>query len=210
MDAPVGGHEVRAALIRQWQAIASAIPTLDLDRSSRVVGWRNREVLAHLYVQPVLVCRFLATASPPERRPGVATNLSGTGQFSDIIDASAKDGATKSKFDLAVPLARAVPELAAADLRVTITTWQGPIALVDYLVTRCVEAVVHGGDLVEPVPADTAAQAITAWALMQVLATSAPNLVTSASRLSEAEWIAAAAGRTTMAGELGSVLPVMT
>jgi hypothetical protein len=27
---------------------------------------------------------------------------------------------------------------------------QGPIRLADYLVTRCVEAVVHGCDLVDP------------------------------------------------------------
>jgi hypothetical protein len=210
VDPAPEGEEVRSALIRQWQTVASAIPRLDLERPSRVAGWRNREVLAHLYVQPVLVSRFLATVSPTEPGSGVAANLSGTARFSDIIDASAREGATRGSFDLAVPLRRTVADLAGADLTVTITTLQGPIALTDYLVTRCVEAVVHAGDLVEPVPTDANAQAITAWALLQLLATKAPNLLAAASQLSEAEWIAAATGRAPVSGPLGSVLPVMT
>jgi hypothetical protein len=206
---PVDGDRIRAALIRQWQAVAAAIPDLDLDRPSRVLGWRNREVLAHLYVQPVLVSRFLATASSEEPQVAMSANLSATHEFSHVIDSSARDGATRGKFDLAVPLDRTIPDLAAADLEVTVTTLQGPIALVDYLVTRCIEAVVHGGDLVDPVTPDERAQSITATALMEVLATKAPQLVTLASQLPETGWIAAATGRTRISGDLASVLPVM-
>jgi len=42
----------------------------------------------------------------------------------------------------------------AADLAKTVTTVQGPILLADYLVTRCVEAVVHGRDLLPAIEAD--------------------------------------------------------
>ncbi len=206
----VDGEGIRASLIRQWLAVAAAIPRLDLDRPSRVMGWRNREVLAHLYVQPVLVSRLVASASNEDAEMGIAANLSGTGEFSDLIDTSARGGAASGKFDLAVPLSRTIPVLAEADLTVTITTLQGRIALIDYLVTRCVEAVVHGGDLVDPVTPDQTAQSIAAAALMDVLATKAPELVILASRLPEAEWIACATGRTVASGDLASGLPVMT
>ena len=42
------GEEVRDALVRQWQAITAAAATIDLEIPSRVTGWRNREVVAHL------------------------------------------------------------------------------------------------------------------------------------------------------------------
>ena len=41
--------DVRTALIRQWDRIADAVPRIDRAAPSRVAGWRNREVLAHLY-----------------------------------------------------------------------------------------------------------------------------------------------------------------
>ena len=57
------GEDVRDALVRQWQAIATALPAVDLDVPSRVGGWRNREVVAHLCLQLVVLRRFVATAS---------------------------------------------------------------------------------------------------------------------------------------------------
>jgi hypothetical protein len=114
------------------------------------------------------------------------------------------------KVDVTTAVGRILPELMAAPLEATIVTVQGPIRLADYLVTRCVEAVVHGGDLVDPVEPDPDAQAVTADALIAVLATAAPERVAAARRLPRATWIDAATGRRAAPDELASVLPVMS
>ena len=56
------GEEVRDALVRQWQAITAAVATIDPETPSRVAGWRNREVVAHLRLQSALLRKFTATA----------------------------------------------------------------------------------------------------------------------------------------------------
>jgi len=204
------GGQVRDALVRQWRAVAEAIPALDLDRPSRVAGWRNREVLAHLYAQPLLLARFVSTATGETAQVDVAANLAGTVSFSDTVDSLARQGAAMGKADLGITLARVLPWLETVDTDVTITSAQGPISLVDYLVTRCVEAVVHGDDLVPPVDPDPVARSITAHALLHVLEASSPQLVPLAERLGEAEWIDVATGRATASGELAPALPVMS
>ena len=169
--------DVRIALVRQWELISDAIGHIDLSAMSRCTGWTNREVLAHLYVQPHLVARFLRTRNAGEATLGVGENLSGTGSFSTLIDASAREGAALNKVELRGPLEAVRPLVLVAALDATITTLQGSISVSDYLVTRCVEAVVHGGDLAPPVPPDPAAQAIASKALLDTLCISAPDLV---------------------------------
>ena len=195
--------------MRQWQAIADAVPGVNLDAASRVGGWRNREVIAHLCLQPVLLRRFAATASTQTAVVSLAANLAGTHSLAGLIDASAREAAELGRVDFATALDDALPPLRAADLSATIVTMQGPIGLVDYLVTRCVEAVVHGSDLVEPVKPDGVAQAITAEALIEVLAGRAPHLV-QAAQLPLPVWIDVATGRRPGAGSLAAVVPVMT
>ena len=141
-------EDVRTALIRQWGVIADATALIDLATPSRCSGWANKEVLAHLSIQPHLVARFLRTTSAGKAALGVTENLSGTGSFSELIDASAREGAALDKVELRGPLDAVRPLVLGADLEATITTLQGSISVSDYLVTRCVEAVVHGGDLV--------------------------------------------------------------
>lgn len=201
--------DVRIALIRQWELIADAIELIELSATSRCTGWTNREVLAHLYVQPHLVGRFLRSESAGEAVLGVAENLSGTSSFSELIDASARDGAALNKVDLRGPLDAVRPLVLVADLEATITTLQGSISVSNYLVTRCVEAVVHGGDLVPPVPSDPVAQAITSKALLDTLCISAPELVSEAATLPVEQWIDFATGRSRATGRLAEVLPIM-
>ena len=104
----------------------------------------------------------------------------------------------------------------AADLSATVVTMQGPIRLADYLVTRCVEAVVHGCDLAGPVRPDRVAQAITAGALPGALAAQAPHLARAPHLVREARqlplpvWIDAATGRQPVPGSLAAAVPVMT
>ena len=86
-----------------------------------------------------------------------------------MVDSSARDAAARGRIDFGPALDRVLPPLQAADLAVTIEAVQGPILLVDYLVTRCVEAVVHGCDLVDPVAPDGVAEAVAADALLSVL-----------------------------------------
>jgi hypothetical protein len=132
----VAQEDVRTALIRQWVALADAADQLDLSAPSRCGGWTNREVLAHLYVQPHLVGRFLRTKSAGKATLGVTENLAGTGSFSELIDASARQGAALHKVELRGPLDAVRPLVLGADLGATITTLQGSISVSDYLVTR--------------------------------------------------------------------------
>ena len=103
-----------------------------------------------------------------------------------------------------------MPTLRAADLSATVVTLQGPIRLADYLVTRCVEAVVHGCNLVNPVSPDRDAQAITARALLEALAVRAPNLIPGSPATLMSTWIDVATGRRPGSGDLAAAVPVMT
>jgi Mycothiol maleylpyruvate isomerase N-terminal domain len=201
--------DVRDALVQQWQAIAIAIPSLDLDRDSRVAGWRNREVLAHLSLQPRLLARFLETASTEPPQVTLVANLSGTSALSDVIDQVAKR-ATDHDLDFAAGVERVVPELRHADVGATVTTVQGPIVLHDYLITRCVEAVVHGCDFADPVEPDPEAQAVACAALYHVMATRQPGLVDAAKALAAAAWLDVATGRQRPPAALRDACPLMT
>lgn len=207
---PTDQGDVRSALIRQWESIARALPEIDVAASSRIDGWSNGEVLAHLYVQPHLVIRFLRTASKAEPDLGVAENLAGTKAFKDLIDTSAREGAKLNKLDLAGPLRAARASVLSAALGETVETFQGSITVEGYLVTRCVEAVVHGGDLIEPVEPDPVAEAITASALLNVLAISAPDLLAEARALPRWECINFATGRDVAPAPLSGATPVMS
>ena len=202
-------EDVRTALLRQWDLIADIVADIELATESRCSGWTNREVLAHLYVQPHLVARFLRSESNEGALVGIAENLSGTRTFSELIDASARKGALLNQVDLRGPLDDVRPLVLAARLDVTITTMQGRISVADYLVTRCVEAVVHGGDLVPPVEPDPVAQSIASDALLDTLGAFAPELVSDARMLTARQWIDLATGRATTTGPLAAALPVM-
>ena len=207
---PTRESDVRSALIRQWELIAGTVPEIDRAAPSLVDGWSNGEVLAHLYVQPHLVTRFLHTATDEKPNLGASENLAGTKAFKELIDASARKGAKLGKFDLGVPLTSAKDSVLSAPLDKTVETLQGSITVEDYLVTRCVEAVVHARDLIEPVAPDPVAEEITVTALLNVLALSAPHLVAEARALPSRDWINVATGRVMAAGPLSAATPVMS
>ncbi len=105
----------------------------------------------------------------------VAASLAGTHSLARLVDAAAREAAEAGRADFAKAVDEAVPALRAADLSATAVTMQGSIRLADYMVSRCVEAVVHGCDLIDP--------AITAGALLEALAARAPHLVREARQL---------------------------
>src|SRR4029079_13253819 len=159
-----------------------------------VARWRNREVVAHLTMQPALLVHFLGTAGSEVALLDSTKNLSGTRNLAELVDAATREAADAGRIDFARGAEEPIEQLAAADLTATVTTLQGPILLVDYLVTRCVEAVVHGCDLVEHVEPDAEAQQIVADALVELLESRAPALVARAQSLDPATWIAIATG----------------
>ena len=203
-------EQVRDALIRQWQSIAEAVPRIDLTGASRVAGWTNRQLLAHLTLQPHLVRHFLKSSSADDPSVTLTANLRGTRDLADTIDEAARKGAEEGKVDFASAVERALPDLMAVDLTVTVVTLQGPISLGDYLVTRCVEAVVHGYDFLPPVSADAEAEAIAAQALVAVLADTNPKLVAAARALPPNVWLDVATGRQQPPAPLAEVCPLMT
>lgn len=202
-------EEIREALVRQWLAIGNASASIDPDAPSRLAEWRNREVLAHRSLQPRLLARFLRSASTDSPQVTLAANLSGTGSRAEVIDAAARDSA-KGAVHFEAACSSGLPALAGADLTATILTLQGSISVADYLVTRCVEGVVHGCDLVEPVEPDADALAIAAHALVAALAEREPRLVPAARAMDPGAWINAATGRTRPSRAFEAVLPLMS
>lgn len=209
MAAPADAAAIRDALVRQWRAIAHALPARDLDVASRIAGWRNREVVAHLTMQPALLVQFLGTAAAEPPRLDAVENLAGTRTFAELIDTATRQAVDAGKIGFAAAAEAAIARLADADLDVTVTTLQGPILLADYLVTRCVEAVVHGGDLVDPVQPDPQALRIVAAALTALLARRDAALVVVADALAPLTWVAVATGREPAPDALTDVVPLM-
>lgn len=205
-----GDCDIKDVLRRQWERIAAAATQLDMQALSRVQGWRNAEVLAHLAVQPVLLGRFLADAGAAGAAMCLEDNLAGTHALAERIDTAARQGAEAGRVDFARQAAAVDAALGAADIDATITTVQGPIRLADYLRTRCVEAVVHGMDLQPPVPADPAALAVTVEALMAVLRARSPHLLAAARELPAVELVDVATGRAPTPAVLAPVMPLMT
>jgi hypothetical protein len=202
-------EDVRKPLIRQWRLIARASSSLALDASSRVEGWRNREVLAHLSLQPKLVARFLETASATPPEVSLVANLSGTSTLAEAIDHAARHASDKD-LNFGERVEQMIPTLNNADLAKTITTMQGPIVLRDYLVTRCVEAVVHGCDFSDPIEPDPEAMDIAWTALRDVMAARHPELVGKVETLPPMIWLDVATGRATPPTALRGCCPLMT
>lgn len=201
---------MRAALLRQWVRLVDGVRTLELDRRSRVEGWRNREVVAHLAAQPLLLRRFLRTAGPEVPTMTLADNLAGTRRLGPVIDGAAIDGAAAGRLDLDANVATVTPALLSADLTTTVTTIQGSIRLADYLVTRCVEAVVHGRDLVPAVAPDREALEISAQALTDLLERTHRSQVAVATTLPALDWVEIATGRRAAPDALAGLAPLVS
>ena len=205
---PAEADAIRESLVRQWRLIAGAAPRLDLAAPSRVAGWTNREVLAHLSIQPTLLARFLHTASRRPPTVTVASNLAGTAAFARTIDTAAR-AVDDADLDFGAHVDAVVAPLARADLTCTVTTLQGPVMLADYLRTRCVEAVVHARDFRDPAPVDPEALEIAAGALAAVIERDHPALVPVVRGLPSLTWVEAAAGRAAPPEALRPVVPVL-
>ncbi len=204
----VDDRNLVAALRRQWARIASVAGQLDLEAPSRVRGWRNAGVLAHLAVQPVLLARFLddATTRAPTMR--LEDNLARTRALGEKADAAARSGANAGQVDFAHQAASVDTAPGGADVGLSVTTLQGPIRLRDYLRTRGVEGVMHGIDLPPPVVPDPTALGVAVDALMDLFRTPDPQLAATCELQAE-RFIDVATGRAAAPAELADVMPLM-
>lgn len=83
----------------------------------------------------------ITATAPPQ--VSLVANLSGTSTLADVINQSARR-TPDEELTFGANVDTVTPALRRADLGVTAITMHGPIVLRDYVVTRCVEAVVHG------------------------------------------------------------------
>ncbi|MFJ9849494.1 sterol carrier family protein [Streptomyces sp. NPDC101150] len=176
--------KTRAAVTAQLEQVRRAVAGLEPEQfalPTRLGDWTVRELVAHLAMAVGSVARNLREPAPPR----VATELLdwpfATAPVAAGIDADTRAlAAAHDPYELlthtAEELAEALP--GAADDRI-ITTRVGAMRLADYLVTRCIELVVHTDDLAAAtgaeIPYDRQAQAITTRLLADALAVKAPG-----------------------------------
>ncbi len=201
--------EVREALIRQWVIVATEAPKLDLVAASRIDGWSNIEVLAHLTAQPQLVLRYLATSSGEVPEMTLVSNLFGTRRMAVVVDQSARNAAKQGNIDLQGAVIDVVGKLRKAELSKTIQSAQGPISLSDFLATRLVEAVGPARDFHPAIRTDQLALEYVADLLGYLLSVREPNLAGQHVEFEVGEWTDMATGRIGCPDRLRAVLPLV-
>lgn len=165
---------VRTALVAQWALLSGALTGADPAQQTRLPGWRVAELAAHLTTGVLRVTKVLAAPAPPGGEVDLVGWAAAVPSLASVADAAAREAVGQGlDFDAAVaatagPLAD-TPANRVVPVPVGAMTWS------DFLVTRCVEAVVHGLDLPEPVSPDRDALRIVVRVLADVLAATAPG-----------------------------------
>jgi uncharacterized protein (TIGR03083 family) len=171
------------ACVDQWVKVADAVDRLPdeaFPRPSGLPGWRMADLVAHLAMCASAPVSRLAAPAPPKAETDVASYLlffkSAAADISARTVELAGDGDPKA---LRAGVRKAVADLELAladvDLSRAIPTRLAPMRLDDFLITRCVEGVVHGLDLEPAVDPDPAALKITTKALLAALVQKAPG-----------------------------------
>ncbi len=180
--------DVTAACVRQWTALAECVDELPDDvflAPTRLPGWRVAELVAHLAACANAVPLRLAEPAPAIGGPlSLAAYLTAIPSASGVIaqrEVDAAEGQTPQQLrgNLAVALTSLAAALAEANADRVVNTRFGPLRLDDFVVTRCVEGVVHGLDLAQAAGAvtvsDPDALRITTRALLDTMAEKAPG-----------------------------------
>jgi uncharacterized protein (TIGR03083 family) len=176
-------RDVVTACVDQWVKVADAVDRLPDEafaKPSGLPGWRVADLVAHLGMCASAPVGRLAAPAPPKAETDVASYLlffkSAAADISARTVELAGDGDPKT---LRAALREAIADLEAAlvdvDLTRVIPTRLAPMRLDDFLITRCVEGVVHGLDLDPVVDPDQAALKITTKALLSALVQKAPG-----------------------------------
>ena len=154
--------DVRRAALGQFGLLATRFAGLneaDLDRRTRLPPWRLRELVAHTTRNICSVVPALSRPEPEQATVGLDDYYDKGAQISDAIRDRAVDEA-RADVRWADELAAAVRETAEALATVgpdrLIAVRLGAMSLDGFLVTRCVEGVVHGLDVARAVGGDPA------------------------------------------------------
>jgi uncharacterized protein (TIGR03083 family) len=157
---PPSPQDARDGTVAQFALVAAAVVQLDdgaFGTPTRLPGWTVAELVAHLCRNVESVAHRLDEPPPARTDADVFGYLLKMRDFAPKVAQRAVEaahGATPAglRHRLAAAVADATTALDGADLDRPVTKALGTISLGDFLVTRCVEGVVHGLDLggVEP------------------------------------------------------------
>jgi len=175
--------DVGVACVAQWTQLADAVDGLADDRfdePTALPGWRRAELIGHLAMCAGAPARWLAEPAPAKAEANVADYLLCLPQAAAGIDERTRSTAAgKTPEQLRVSVRDAVDSLrdvvASTPPERIIPTRLAPMRFDDFLVTRCVEGVVHGLDLAPVVDPDPAALKLTTRALLAALVAKAPG-----------------------------------
>ncbi|HEY5199323.1 MAG TPA: sterol carrier family protein [Acidothermaceae bacterium] len=171
------------ACVAQWTRVADAVDALPDDRfdvPSGLPGWRVAELVAHLAMCASSPARWLTEPTPDRAEATVAEYLLClTAAASSIDERTHSLAAGQSPAQLRANVRAAVDSLRdvmlSTDPALVIPTRLAPMRFDDFLVTRCVEGVVHGLDLSPAVEPDAGALRIATRALLAALVAKAPG-----------------------------------
>jgi uncharacterized protein (TIGR03083 family) len=175
--------DVGVPCVAQWTQLADAVDALADDRfdePTALPGWRLAELVAHLTMCAGAPARWLAEPAPAKAEANVADYLLClTDAAAGIDDRTRSSAAGKTPAQLRTSVRAAVDSLravvASTPASRIIATRLAPMRFDDFLVTRCVEGVVHGLDLTPVVDPDPAALKLTTRALLTALVAKAPG-----------------------------------
>lgn len=171
------------ACVAQWTRVADAVdglPDDEFDAPSGLPGWRVSELVAHLVMCASSPARWLTEPTPDRAEATVADYLLCLRAAASSIDERTHSLATgQSPARLKAAVATAVDSLrevvAETDPARVIPTRLAPMRFDDFLVTRCVEGVVHGLDLSPAVDPDPTALRLSTRGLLAALVAKAPG-----------------------------------
>lgn len=177
------GVDVGGPCVAQWRGIAAAVerfPDDDFDRPSTLPGWTVADLVAHLAMCAGSPARWLAEPTPAKAEVDAAAYLLCLRDAADDVDARTRERArdktpTQLRADVADAVERLADVVAATDPARAIPTRLAPMRFDEFLVTRCVEGVVHGLDLGPAVHPDREALKIATKALLAALVAKAPG-----------------------------------
>jgi uncharacterized protein (TIGR03083 family) len=167
----------------QWAKVADAVDGLPdgvFDAPSRLPGWRVRELVAHLAMCAAAPARWLAEPVPAKAETDAASYLLCLGGAAGDVDVRTRERAVgKTAATLKAEVREAVgvlvTTLATADPARVIPSRLAPMRFDEFIVTRCVEGVVHGLDLDPAVEPDAGALKIATKVLLGALVAKAPG-----------------------------------
>lgn len=155
MIRPPSPSDARDGVLAQYALLTAAVAQLDDDAftgPTRLGEWRVAELVAHLSSTLDAVPRALDRPAPEHAEADLTAYLLAMRTVAPAVAQRATDNArdvapADLRHRLAETLAATDEALRDADLSRLVAVRLGAVPLGDFLVTRCVEGVVHGLDL---------------------------------------------------------------